>query len=73
MKSGDKIAYSVQFLRQIGVNSGDIPARRGQFLGHKKVGQRKFAVVQWDDENESHLILEANIAKVGPNIKFCSC
>ena len=70
---GDRVAYSVSFLKSIDAVTGEVPAMRGTVTNKQKVGQRDFCRVQWDGEDDTHLVLPANLAVVGPNTEFCAC
>jgi hypothetical protein len=76
-KPGDRIAYSAAFCRDIGAMAGDIPHRRGVYVGERASlpasMRHKFVEVQWDDDSDPSLILAANLAKVGPNMRYCAC
>lgn len=49
---GDKVAYSVQFLRSIGEVSGDMPAARGVVTALDELagGKLILARIDWDRE-----------------------
>lgn len=69
---GDRVAYSVQWLRSIGVYSGELPALRGRIKAFKPMGRKTIAVVEWTDGETSSALVQ-NLAKVGPNRQFCNC
>lgn len=73
LKAGDRVAYSAAFLRSIGAQTGDAGFVRGTYQGEQKVGQRMFARVLWDGDDEPKLVCRPNIAPVGPNMEFCAC
>ena len=71
--ANNRVAYSAAFLRSIGAITGDMPQRRGTVIDIVPVGRRRMAKVQWDDEQEPKLVCVGNLAKVGPNSRFCQC
>lgn len=73
MNIGDKVAYSVDFLRSIGVFTGDMPAARGVIENITELGQTKLATIKWDSEEIPPKVNVKNLAKVGLNTKFCKC
>ena len=73
IKIGDKVAYSVQFLRSIGEVTGELPAARGVVTDIKKLGQRELVSVDWGDENIPGKVISGNLAKVGANTRFAQC
>lgn len=74
MQVGDKVAYSVQFLRSIRMSHSDMARGRG-FIEHlQKFGETTLAEVVWDHGADlPRRINTANLAKVGANSKFCQC
>ena len=74
LKIGDKVAYSVQFLKSIGESpTGDLCHCRGEIIKITNCGSIKLATIKWDNPNISDLINVGNLAKVGPNSRFCEC
>ena len=74
-KVGDRIAYSVQWLRSIGIYGGDLPAARGTVMEIHKLGERKLATIQWEpnaDELPAR-VMTCNLACVGLNTRFSAC
>ena len=75
---GDKIAYSVHFLRSIGETpTGPLCHARGKITEIKKYGANfNLAAIAWEN-NFDNLFPEkvnvCNLAKVGPNDRFCAC
>ena len=71
------VAYSVDFLRSIGAQTGELPQRRGIVAGFKIVGGRDFALVVWHNPQGApgapELVNSGCLAKPGPNSRFCSC
>ena len=69
---GDKVAYSVQFLRSIGMSHSDIAHARGVVTEVSKLGSSTLlARITWDREMPEHVNV-ANLAKVGPNRRFAN-
>jgi len=63
---GDRVAYRVAFLRQIGATTGDIPFMRGtvERMGGT-LGSRQLAVVQWDGDDGTKNVPCDVLARVG--------
>ena len=74
-KVGDKVAYSAQSLRSTGQYTGDVPHARGVVKSLKKIGRSEDAVVlvevDWGDAELPQRVAAANLAHVGPNVRFC--
>ena len=73
IKVGDKVAYSVQFLRAIHCYTGRMPAARGTVVSLESLGQKNdLAVIEWHNwpEMKTGRVLVYNLAHVGPNSKF---
>ncbi len=70
---GDRVAYSVQWLRSIGCYSGDLPQARGVVTGIQQRGGLELATVDWGTEDIPARVLISNLAIVGPNTRFCNC
>jgi hypothetical protein len=70
---GDKVAYSVQFLRSIGCQTGDIPRARGVVKEVVKFGDNQLATIEWDLPYIPPKVVAFNLAKVGANSRFCQC
>jgi len=74
MNIGDKVAYSVQFLDSIGESpTGDMCHCRGEIIALKPLGSITLAGIKWDNPEMPDLVNVKNLAKVGPNSKFCKC
>lgn len=69
---GDPVAYSVQFLESIGASHSEIAHLRGKVTELKKIGDRHFAQVSWDDATSMTVAID-NLAHTGPNLRFCKC
>ena len=74
MKPGDRVAYSVQFLKSIfeGPTSPMCHAR-GTITGITDLGSTKLATVDWGCDEFPKKVNVANLAIVGPNRRFCNC
>ncbi len=71
---GDRVAYSAAWLQSIGAYTGELPQARGTVLRLQPIGQQQLAVVQWDQAADLPArVLVSNLAKVGPNSRFCAC
>ena len=70
---GDKVAYSVQFLRNIGMSHSDMARGRG-IVQDVKTHCAGFTLVsiQWD-RDLPETVRDCNLAKVGLNTRFASC
>ncbi len=75
MEIGTKVAYSVQFLKSIGMSHSDMAQARAVITDLQILGKDvTLAKVVWDkNEDLPHKINIKNLAKVGPNRKFCNC
>lgn len=72
---GDRVAYSVQFLRSIGASHGDIAFLRGIVTSVRPIpGGSVFVSVDWGDGNEDypHTIGAGSLAIVGANRRFAN-
>ena len=69
---GDKVAYSVQFLRSIGMSHTPMSHARGVVTGFTPLGKDTTLVaIQWDCEMPKRVNI-FNLAKVGPNARFAN-
>lgn len=66
---GDKVAYSVQFLKSIGESHGDMAHARGVVTAITPVGSMLLATITWDREMPPRVNV-GNLAKVGLNSRF---
>ena len=70
ISAGDKVAYSVQFLRSIGMSHSEMAHARGIVTEVKPLGSHTvLATIQWDREMPERVNV-ANLARVGLNRKF---
>ena len=77
MKIGDKVAYSVQFLKSIGMSHSDMAFARGIITEFTPLGKEPnctvLANIDWGVEDEfPKRVNTKNLAIVGPNRKFCN-
>lgn len=72
-KVGDKVAYSVQFLKSIGESHGDMALGRGVVSNVRKFGRANLVTIDWQNVDLPVNVLDANLALVGPNTRFCEC
>jgi hypothetical protein len=74
MKPGDKVAYSVGFLKSIfEPPTSPMCHARGTITGILDLGSTKIASVDWGTDEFPKKANIANLAIVGPNSKFCQC
>ena len=75
LNASDKVAYSVQFLKSIGESpTGDLCHCRGEIISIKEYSKKlAVASVKWDNPEIPQKVNVYNLAKVGPNDKFCQC
>jgi len=71
---GDRVAYSVQFLKSIGMSHSEMARARGVVTEIKPLSsQTVLARIEWangaDMPDRVHV---ANLAKVGANSRFCA-
>lgn len=71
---GDRVAYSVQFLRSIAESHGEMAHARGTVTGLQAFGERgQLVIIHWDAGYDMPGKVNAfNLAKVGPNPRFCN-
>jgi hypothetical protein len=74
LEVGDTVSYSAAFLRNTGQMVGDTGKMRGvvEAIKEMKGGCPRLISVKWNDGTPSR-VLESNLAKPGPNIRFCQC
>ena len=74
---GDRVAYSVDFLRSTGQTTGDVPFLRGTVVEVRRLGDNDLVHVRWDGgmygSREVVRVIAPNLAHVGPNARFCAC
>jgi hypothetical protein len=70
---GDKVAYSVQFLKSIGESHGPMAHARGTVTEVQTHGTSfTLARIDWHGADMPERVNVFNLAKVGPNPRFCN-
>ena len=70
---GDKVGYSVAFLRSIGMAHSDMARGRGVVTDVRPFGSHSMlATIDWGGVDLPERVNVANLAKVGPNTRFCA-
>lgn len=69
---GDKVAYSVQWLKSVGMSHSDLARARGTVTGIQPLGQRQLVSVDWGTDDIPGKVIADNLAKVGANRRFCN-
>lgn len=72
LQVGDKVAYSVQWLKSVGLSHSETARDRGIITEIKKFGTLELATIKWDGDSPEKVAVP-NLAKVGANSKFCNC
>ena len=73
-KPGDRVAYSVQFLKSIfEPTTSPMCHARGTIIEVKQFGCSKIASVEWEPPVFPGKVNTCNLAHVGPNRQFCNC
>ncbi len=74
IKAGDRIAYSVQFLKSIGMSHGEMAHARGTITAIKSYSKTlNLAEIAWEkNAGMPERVNVCNLAKVGPNSRFCN-
>lgn len=70
MNVGDRVAFSVQFLRSIDSEHSHLAVMRGTITRLTSLGSTQLADIAWDGCDPSRANV-ANLAIVGANRKFC--
>lgn len=69
---GDRVAYSVQWLRSVGMSHTYAARARGEITALKPFSGASLATITWDTPDVPERVLTANLAKVGANTRFAS-
>ncbi len=74
-KVGDKVAYTVQFLRSIGMSHTEMSHARGNVINVHVFGSQqtpRLIEINWSDKGLDlpSKVLAPNLALVGPNPRF---
>lgn len=71
---GDRVAYSAKWLRSTGQVASDIGHARGTVTAlESPTPNWTLATIQWENGDFPNKVLVSNLAKVGPNMRFCAC
>jgi len=71
---GDSVAYSVQFLASIRESHGAMAQARGTVTSREVVTPDFILLsVDWQSANFPTKVRDTNLARVGPNPRFCAC
>ena len=75
LQIGERVAYSVQFLRSIGMSHSDMAHGRGTVTEIKELSPGcVLARVAWEQSADlPERVNVANLAKVGANRRFANC
>ena len=75
MKIGDKVAYSVDWLRSTNMEHSHLARARGTILFIKEIGENKIATVDWGEDSKDVplRVSTKNLALVGLNTRFSRC
>jgi hypothetical protein len=70
---GDKVAYSVQFLKSCGMSHGEAAHARGTITGIQALGSHLIlASIDWKGADMPERVNVFNLAKVGANPRFAN-
>ncbi len=62
MKVGDRVRYSGNFLRSVGILYGELPQATGKIVALKTYGQAPaIATVEWDRPNMPARVMVSNL------------
>jgi len=74
VKVGDKVAYSNKFLQSIGMQHSEMGRARGIVESIETIGDSLIlATISWSNKDMPPKVNVQNLAKVGPNTRFCQC
>lgn len=74
MQVGTIVAYSVQFLKSIGMSHSDMARARGTVVKLQCLSESCIlASIKWDNPDMPKKVNIKNLAKVGANTSFCQC
>ncbi len=75
LKIGDRVAYSVQFLRSIGMSHGDMAHAKGNVTGLRELSAECIlAEIAWENGADMPAKVNTrNLAKVGANRRYANC
>jgi ribosomal protein L21E len=72
-KVGDRVAYSVQWLRSVGMTHTTYGRARGEVTAVKPFGDAVLVSIDWREGEGADRVLSANLAHVGANSRFAAC
>lgn len=72
-KIGDRVAYSVQWLKSTCQQAGELGHARGVIVALQPLGERTLAEIDWGNPDVPRRVMTCNLAKVGANTRFCAC
>lgn len=72
-KVGDRVAYSVQWLKSVEMVHTDYAHGRGIVTDITPFGDGVLVDIDWYKGTGANRVLAANLAHVGPNSRFASC
>jgi len=61
---GDRVAYSVVWLRAVGIYTGNLPFARGTITGIKDLGSTRLAEIDWQDPEIPARVNVVNLVRV---------
>ncbi len=74
VQPGDKVSYSVQFLKSIGQSHSDLARDRGVVISTNRLGKHSYsttlATINWKGDSPTKVNVQ-NLAIVGPNMRHC--
>lgn len=76
VRAGERVAYSMAFLRSTGLTHSVYAHLRGVVTSTTSYGGEPATViadVEWTNGDGPEHVNVANLAKVGPNSRFCAC
>jgi hypothetical protein len=72
-KIGDRVAYSVQWLKSVGMSHSSYAHGRGIVTDVKPCGGMTLVSIDWKAGEGAPRVNAANLAHVGANTRFCEC
>lgn len=64
LKPGDRVKYSVKWLRSVGILTGPIPTARGEITVIAECGELHLADIRWDNDPLKTLPERVNVANL---------
>jgi ribosomal protein L21E len=72
-KAGDRVAYSVQWLKSVGMSHSPYAHARGVVTETKPFGDAVLVSIDWTAGEGADRVLAANLAHVSANSRFAAC